>query len=425
MKVLIVGGGGREHALGWAIARSPRRPEILAAPGNAGLLQLGRLVPIPVDDIEGLAALAARERVDLTVVGPEAPLVAGIVDLFRARGLRVFGPEGRAAILEGSKVFSKELMRRHGIPTAPFEVFSSERKASAYFQSASITYPKVIKADGLAAGKGVLIVETKEDALEAIRRLMLDRRLGSAGEQIIVEEYLEGEEVSVFALCRGTEYSLLPTSQDHKRLLDGDRGPNTGGMGAYAPYPGWTPELEMSVRAEIIAPTLRAMKEEGRPYHGLLYLGLMLVEGSPLVLEYNCRFGDPETQAVLPLIDGDVLEALEAASLGTDGPLPRLGVRPGSAAVVVLASGGYPDAYPKGLPISGIEAAAELPRSIVFHAGTRAGVSRPLTNGGRVLGVVGTGADLREALRGAYEGVSMIEYEGKIYRKDIGRRGLQ
>ncbi len=424
MKVLIVGSGGREHALGWAIAASPRKPEMIAAPGNAGLAELGRLAPIQADDIEGIASLAAREKVDLTIVGPEAPLVAGVVDLFRSRGLRIFGPEGRAAVIEGSKVFAKDLMGRHGIPTSPFEVFSAERKAISFFASPSVTYPKVIKADGLAAGKGVVIARTQEEAIEAVNRMMRDRRLGAAGEQIVVEEFLEGEEVSVFALCRGTDYFLLPTAQDHKRLLEGDKGPNTGGMGAYAPYPRWTPELEARVRSEIIVPTLRAMEEEGRPYHGLLYFGLMILEGRPFVLEYNCRFGDPETQAIIPLIEGDLLSALDAVSSGDPGPLPPLSVRPGCAAVVVLASRGYPESYEKGFPIRGIDEARSLPRTTVFHAATRAGVSAPLTDGGRVLGVVGTGADLKEALRGAYEGVSMIEFEGKTWRRDIGRRGL-
>jgi phosphoribosylamine--glycine ligase len=424
MKVLIVGSGGREHALGWAIAASPRAPELISAPGNAGLAELGRLAPIQADDIEGLASFAAKEGVDLTIVGPEAPLVAGIVDLFRSRGLRIFGPEGRAAVIEGSKVFAKDLMRRHGIPTAPFDALSTERKAASFFASTSMTYPKVIKADGLAAGKGVVIVRTQEEAQETVNRMMRDRRLGAAGEQIVVEEFLEGEEVSVFALCRGTSYFLLPTAQDHKRLLDGDNGPNTGGMGAYAPYPRWTPDLEARVRAEIVSPTLRAMEEEGRPYHGLLYFGLMIWEGRPFVLEYNCRFGDPETQAIIPLIEGDLLSALDAASSGDPGPLPPLSVRSGCAAVVVLASRGYPESYEKGFLIHGIDEARGLPRTTVFHAATRAGVSGPLTDGGRVLGVVGTGADLKEALRGAYEGVSMIEYEGKTWRRDIGRRGL-
>lgn len=424
MRVLIVGSGGREHALGWAIAASPRAPEIISAPGNAGLAEIGRLAPIPIDDIERLAALAEKERVDLTIVGPEAPLVAGIVDLFRSRGLRIFGPEGRAAVIEGSKVFAKDLMRRYGIPTAPFDVFSSERKAAAFLASGGLTYPKVIKADGLAAGKGVMIVRTQEEGEAAVAKLMRDRRLGAAGEQIVVEEYLEGEEVSVFALCRGTSYFLLPTAQDHKRLLEGDMGPNTGGMGAYAPYPRWGRDLEGQVRAEIIEPTLRAMEAEGRPYHGLLYFGLMIWEGRPFVLEYNCRFGDPETQAIVSLIEGDLLSALDAASSGDPGPLPPLSVRAGCAAVVVLASRGYPESYERGFPIHGIDEARGLPRTNVFHAATRQGISAPLTDGGRVLGVVGTGADLKEALRGAYEGVSMIEFEGKTWRRDIGRRGL-
>ncbi len=422
MKVLIVGSGGREHALAWALARSPRNPQIFAAPGNAGIAEIGTAVPIPVSDIAALAAFAEKEGIHLTVVGPEVPLVAGIVDLFRSRSLRIFGPERRAAVIEGSKVFAKDLMRRHGITTAAYEVFSSPRAAEAAFHST--IYPKVIKADGLAAGKGVVIVRCRDEALDAIRQLMVDRRFGDAGESVIVEEFLEGEEVSVFALCRGTRYFLLPTAQDHKRLLEEDAGPNTGGMGAYAPYPRWDEAFERRVKTEIVSPTLEALAAEGRPYHGLLYCGLMVREGHPFVLEYNCRFGDPETQAVLPLIDGDLLEALDAVASAEPGALPPLEVRPGAAAVVVLASRGYPDSYEKGFPIRGIDSANGLPRTIVFHAGTKPGASGPLTDGGRVLGVVGTGADLKEALRGAYEGVSMIEFEGMTFRKDIGRRGL-
>ncbi|MDM7913753.1 MAG: phosphoribosylamine--glycine ligase, partial [Candidatus Eisenbacteria bacterium] len=315
MKVLLVGSGGREHALAWAISRSPQRPELIVAPGNAGIASLARLVPIPANDIDALADLAEREKVDLTVVGPEAPLVAGIVDLFRERGLRIFGPDRRAAQLEGSKVFAKDLMGRAGVPTASYEAFSSPRFAEAAFRSTQ--YPKVIKADGLAAGKGVFIVRSQEEALAAIRTIMVEKVFGPASERIVVEEFLEGEEVSVFALCRGREYFLLPASQDHKRLLENDEGPNTGGMGAYAPYPRWTEDLERRVRSEVIEPTLRAMVEAGRPYQGLLYFGLMIRDGRPFVLEYNCRFGDPETQAVLPLIEGDFLGALDAIADGT------------------------------------------------------------------------------------------------------------
>jgi phosphoribosylamine--glycine ligase len=422
MKVLIVGAGGREHALAWAIARSPRKPELFAAPGNAGMAEVGKPVAIPASQTEALADFAEKERIDLTIVGPEAPLVAGIVDLFRAKNLSVFGPNKTAALLEGSKVFAKDLMRRNGIPTASYETYNSPKFARQAFHRSR--YPKVIKADGLAAGKGVVIVRSRDEALAAIDRIMVEKRFGPAGERIVVEEYLEGEEVSVFALARGTEYFLLPTSQDHKRLKENDEGPNTGGMGAYAPYPRWTPKLEATVREEIIEPTLRAMEAEGRPYYGMLYCGLIICDGRPFVLEYNCRFGDPETQAILPLVEGDLLEALEATASPEAGSLPSLGVRNAAAAVVVLASQGYPESYEKGFVIRGIEEARELPRVLVFHAGTKPGVSGPLTDGGRVLGVVGTAEDLKGALRAAYEGASTITFEGKIYRKDIGRRGL-
>jgi phosphoribosylamine--glycine ligase len=422
MKVLIVGSGGREHALAWALSRSDPKPMLFVAPGNAGIERHARLVPIPPHDIDALASFAEKEKVDLTVVGPETPLVAGIVDRFRARSLRIFGPEGRTAVLEGSKVFAKDLMRRHGIPTAPYEVFHSPANAEAALRSCM--FPKVIKADGLAAGKGVVVARSREEALAAVRMIMVEQRFGPAGERLVVEEFLEGEEMSVFALCRGTDYFLLPTSQDHKRLLDSDEGPNTGGMGAYAPTPRWTSDLESRVRSEILEPVLAALSREGRPYYGLLYCGLMVRDGRPYVLEFNCRFGDPETQAVLPLVEGDLLAALHAVSAAEPGPMPPLAVRPGAAAVVVLASRGYPERYEKGFPIRGIENAEQLPGVLVFHAGTRAGASAPLTDGGRVLGVVGSGRDLREALSRAYEGASMIEFEGKTLRRDIGRRGL-
>jgi len=288
-----------------------------------------------------------------------------------------------------------------------------------------MTFPKVIKADGLAAGKGVMIVHSRDEALDAVRRIMVEKRFGPAGERVIIEEFLEGEEVSVLALCRGTNYFLLPTSQDHKRLLEGDRGPNTGGMGAYAPYPRWNERLEGKVREEIIEPTLRAMEREERSYHGLLYFGVILCKAHPHLLEFNCRFGDPETQAVLPLVEGDLLTALDCAASAEPGELPPLSVRAGSAGVVVLASGGYPEKYAKGFPIRGIEKALELPGVLVFHAGTRRGLSGPLTDGGRVLGVVGVADDLKGALRTAYEGASVIEFEGMILRKDIGQRGLK
>jgi phosphoribosylamine--glycine ligase len=422
MKVLIVGSGGREHALAWHVSQSPLHPRIYAAPGNAGIADVATLVDIGASETERLADFALKETIDLTIVGPEAPLVAGIVDLFREKGLRVFGPSERAAALEGSKVFAKDLMRRHGIPTAPFEVFSSPRHAEAAFYST--IYPKVIKADGLAAGKGVFIVRSRDEALDAIRLIMVDRAFGDAGQSIVVEEFMEGEEVSVFALCRGAEYFLLPASQDHKRLRENDEGPNTGGMGAYAPFPRWDSELDRRVRAGIVEPTLRALRNEGREYHGLLYFGLMIREGLPLVLEYNCRFGDPETQAVLPLVEGDLLAAIDAIASNEPGPIPPLSVRGGAAAVVILASKGYPGPIEKGFPVRGIEDALRLPGTLVFHSGTRPGSSGPLTDGGRVLGVTGIGDDLKDAIRRAYEGASTIQFEGVTYRRDIGRRGI-
>lgn len=423
MKVLVIGAGGREHALAWAVARSPRAPEIHVAPGNAGLAEVGRLVPIPATDIDALCAYACRESIDLTIVGPEAPLVAGIVDRFRNAGLSVFGPRARAARLEGSKVFSKDFMRRHAIPTAPYVVCGSLEEAEAAL--GRMRYPRVIKADGLAAGKGVVIARSSDEALEAARSMLEDGRFGDAGRRILVEEFIEGEEISVFALCRGREYFLLPASQDHKRLRDGDEGPNTGGMGAYAPVPRWTAELESAVRGQVIEPTLAGLVAEDRAYHGLLYAGLILRDGRPYVLEYNCRFGDPETQVVLPLVEGDLLEVLHAIASESARALPPIAVRPGAVATVVLASGGYPEAYPKGIAIRGIPDAEAVPGVLVFHAGTKRVGGEVVTDGGRVLCVTGVGSGLEDALARAYEGVARISFEGMVYRSDIGRRGLQ
>jgi phosphoribosylamine---glycine ligase len=423
VKVLLIGSGGREHALAWAIARSPRKPEIFAAPGNAGLAGLARIVPVSASDTEALLRFAEEERIDLTIVGPETPLVAGLVDRFLARGLRVFGPRARAAMIEGSKIYAKDLMRRAGIATAAFDVVGTLEEAAAVLRRA--VYPTVIKADGLAAGKGVVIARDAESALRTVEKMMVGRQYGAAGERIVIEEFLTGEEVSVFALCRGSEYLLLPTAQDHKRLLDGDQGPNTGGMGAYAPYPRWDPALEERVRRDVIAPTLRTLDADGCPFFGLLYCGLMVRDGIPSVLEYNCRFGDPETQAVVPLIGGDLLEAFDEIASHTPGPVSPLVLEEGAAAVVVLASRGYPASFGKGYPIRGIAEATEGAGALVFHAGTRRGPGGPVTDGGRVLGVVGTGKSLRLALAKAYEGVEAIDFEGKTYRADIGKRGLE
>ena len=423
MKVLLIGSGGREHALAWAAARSAARPQLFAAPGNAGLGEIATIVPLSVSDGDGLLRFAEEERIDLTIVGPEVPLVAGIVDRFLARGLRIFGPRAQAARIEGSKIYAKSLMQRAGIPTARCDVVATMEDAAAVLRGA--IYPTVIKADGLAAGKGVVVAESRETALDAVQRMLVERRLGQAGERIVIEEFLSGEEVSVLALCRGEEYLLLPPSQDHKRLLDGDRGPNTGGMGAYAPYPRWDPSLEERVRRDVIGPTLRTLEADGCPFYGLLYCGLMVRDGVPSVLEYNCRFGDPETQAVVPLIEDGLLEAFEAIASNTPGPVPSLRTVDGAAAVVVLASGGYPESYGRGFAIRGIQDAAARAGALVFHAGTRLESGRPVTDGGRVLGVVGTGKDLPRALAQAYEGVEAIDFEGKTYRTDIGKRGLR
>ena len=422
MKVMIVGSGGREHALAWAVARSPARPEIFAAPGNAGLAAMAKIVPVAATEVGSLVRFAEEERIDLTIVGPETPLVDGLVDRLLERGLHAFGPRACAAEIEGSKIYAKDLMRRAGIATAASEVVSTVQEAVAVLDCG--TYPKVIKADGLAAGKGVVIAQNRVSARGAVDQMMVARRFGLAGERIVIEEFLTGEEVSVFALCRGTDYLLLPASQDHKRLLDGDCGPNTGGMGAYSPYPRWNRALDERVRRDVIEPTLGMLEADGRPFHGLLYCGLMVRDGVPTVLEYNCRFGDPETQAVLPLIEGDILATLDAVSSHTPGPIPPLRIAKMAAAVVVLASRGYPERAERGIPIHGIEA-AESAGALVFHSGTRAGPGGPVTDGGRVLGVVGTGNDLRGALARAYEGVGAIDFEGKSYRMDIGKRGLE
>jgi len=366
--------------------------------------------------------LARRERGDLTVVGPEAPLVAGVVDAFRKAGLPIFGPTARAAALEGSKVFAKVLMRECGVPTAAFEVFDSAPEAMA--AAVRGQFPKVIKADGLAAGKGVLIVQDPEEARAAVRGIMEERRFGQAGAHLLIESFLQGEEVSAFALARDEEFRLLPLSQDHKRIGEGDTGPNTGGMGAYAPFPRGSRALDDIIGREVFAPVLRSMVERGAPFRGLLYAGLILVAGKPVVLEFNCRFGDPETQAVLPLLAGGFTEALLAVATG-EGPLPEVQAHPGSAATVVLASGGYPGSYRGGYPIEGLEEASGLAETFVFHAGTRREGERTVTAGGRVLAVTGRGSDLREALDRAYEGCARIEFEGKTLRRDIGRRGLE
>lgn len=420
MKVLVIGGGGREHALVWKLAQSPAVKEIVAAPGNAGIARLARCAPVTAGDVDGLARLAADERIDLTVVGPEAPLVAGIADRFAERGLRVFGFSAAGARLEGSKAWAKEFMRRHRIPTGTFRVFSDPGEARAAIDAGEP--PFVVKADGLAAGKGVIIAASRAEAIAAVDAVMREREFGAAGDRIVVEEYLSGDEISVLALFDGRSYRLFAPSRDHKRAFDGDAGPNTGGMGAYAPVREFDAALAEEVRATIVEPTFEGMQAEGIAGAGVLYFGLMVTRSGPRVLEYNCRFGDPETQAILPLFDGDLASVMEAAARGRLDEAP-FETSAFSSACVVVASGGYPGEYRTGLPIAGLDR-AEAEGCVVFHAGTASRDGAVVTAGGRVLGVTAVGATLREAVETAYRGAAAVRFEGSFYRRDIGKKGL-
>lgn len=420
MKVLVVGSGGREHALVWKIAQSPRVKRVFCAPGNAGIAQHAVCVGIKAEDIHGLLAFASSERVDLTVVGPEAPLAAGIADAFEAAGLKIFGPRREAARLEASKVFAKEVMLRHGVPTARAAVFDSPADAKDYARR--LRGPCVVKADGLAAGKGVVVAQNTAEAEAAIAEMMEAKAFGAAGARVLIEERLHGEEASVLALTDGEAVLPLLPAQDHKPVYNGDRGPNTGGMGAYAPAPVVTPELLSRIEQEILIPTVQGLKAEGVAYKGVLYAGLMLTQDGPKVLEFNVRFGDPEAQPLLCLWAGDLVEALEAV---TDGNLQdvKLTWHPGAAVCVVLASAGYPGGYRKGCVISGL---GDLPPEVmVFHAGTGLRDGRLVTTGGRVLGVTARGRDIHDAIRLAYEAVDRISFEGMHYRRDIGQKALK
>jgi len=417
MKILVVGGGGREHALVWKLA--PFHSPIFCAPGNAGISRLGRCVDIAADDIPRLVDFASREKVDLTVVGPEVPLVAGIADDFARRGLALFGPSRAAARLEGDKAFAKRLMQEQGIPTAGFEVFSDYENARQY--AAGHRLPLVVKAAGLAAGKGAVVCRTREETEAALRMMMIDAELGPAGRTVVIEEFLEGEEASVIGLCDGVRIEMLLPSQDHKALLEGDQGPNTGGMGAYAPAPVVTPELSRQVEERIFMPVLDGLRRHGIDYRGVIYAGIMKTEQGPKVLEFNCRFGDPETQAVLPLLRGDLAEALAACALGSMVDR-KLDWSEDSALCVVAASKGYPGKYHKGAVISGDLVGTD--RAIVFHAGTARCGDAVVTSGGRVLGVTGIGSSLRAARDEAYRALSKIRFAGMTFRQDIGWRGL-
>lgn len=419
MKVLIVGSGGREHAIAWKVSQSPKVEKVYCAPGNAGISQCAQCVPIGAMEFEKLADFAQEQEIDLTVIGMDDPLVGGVVDVFEARGLRVFGPRKNAAILEGSKAFSKDLMKKYGIPTAAYETFDSPEAALAYLETAKI--PIVLKADGLALGKGVLICNTREEAVEGVKTLMMEKQFGSAGDTIVAEEFMTGREVSVLSFVDGNTIKIMTSAQDHKRAGDGDTGLNTGGMGTFSPSPFYTPEVDAFCREHIYQKTVDAMKAEGRPFKGIIFFGLMLTPDGPKVLEYNARFGDPETQVVLPRMKNDIVEVFEAC---VDGSLDQveLEFEDNAAVCVVLASEGYPVKYDKGFAIKGLERFSDADGCYVFHAGTKFDETGALvTNGGRVLGVTAAGKTLKEARRNAYEATEWVEFENKYMRHDIGK----
>ncbi|MBM7854259.1 phosphoribosylamine--glycine ligase [Desulfohalotomaculum tongense] len=420
MKVLVVGGGGREHALVWKIAQSPKVDKIYCAPGNAGIAQLAACVDIKAGDVDALLKFAVKENIHLTVVGPEAPLIEGIVDKFNRAGLRIFGPGRDAAQLEGSKALAKHFMAEYGIPTARYAAFHDAKEAMDHVREKNC--PLVVKASGLAAGKGVIVCEYVADALDAVRRVMVDKEFGAAGTQVVIEERLEGEEVSVLAFTDGKTIVPMVPSQDHKRVFDNDRGPNTGGMGAYAPAPLYTPELHQRVVKEILEPTIKGMAEQGWSYKGVIYAGLMVTKDGPKVLEYNVRFGDPETQPVLSLLDTDLVEIMEAV---IDERLDQIEVKwkKGASVCVVMSAPGYPGSYPKGDVITGLD---KVPREVVvFHAGTAVKEGEIVTSGGRVLGVTAVGSDISDAVEKAYHGVEQINFNGAHYRKDIGAKAIK
>ena len=426
MKVLVVGSGGREHALCWRIAKSDRLSGLYCAPGNAGISNIAECVDINSDDIGGLLRFASDNDIGLTVVGPEAPLASGIVDAFDKQGLKIFGPNKISAQLESSKIFAKEAMKRSGIKTADFQVFDNSSAAKKYIHSSQ--FPIVIKADGLCAGKGVVIAGTQEEALSVVDSMMREKDFGAAGERIIIEKCLEGEEASIMLISDGKDYVLLPASQDHKRIFDDDKGANTGGMGAYSPAPVITDQLTCRIEREIIKPFLNDLRREGTPYKGVLYIGLMIVDGEPHVLEFNVRFGDPEAQAVLPRVQTDLIDILEKA---VDEDIKNIEAvfdkRP--CVCVVVASGGYPGTYKKNIPIMGLERASSLEDIVVFHAGTKIkqtgrGETEIVTSGGRVLGVTAMAGDIKSTINMAYEAVGLIGFEDMHYRKDIGKKAL-
>ena len=418
MKVLVIGGGGREHAICWKLSKSPKVDELYCAPGNAGIAEVAKCVDIGVMDFEKMADFAKKEAFDLVVVGPDDPLSGGIVDVLEEKGLRVFGPRKNAAILEGSKAFSKDLMKKYGIPTAAYETFDTPEAVLNYLETAPV--PIVLKADGLALGKGVLICNTREEAKEGVKTLMLDKQFGHAGDRIVVEQFMTGREVSVLSFVDGKTIKIMTSAQDHKRAKDGDQGLNTGGMGTFSPSPFYTPEVDEFCKKHIYQATVDAMKAEGREFKGIIFFGLMLTADGPKVLEYNARFGDPETQVVLPRMKNDIVDVFEAC---VDGTLDQIDLQfeDNAAVFVVLASDGYPEHYEKGKKITGLENFKDKDGYYVFHAGSKFDAEgNILTNGGRVLGVTATGKDLKEARANAYKATEWIHFENKYMRHDIG-----
>ena len=419
MKVLIVGGGGREHAIAWKVAKSPKVEKLYCAPGNAGIAEVAECVNIGVMEFDKLTAFARENQIDLTIIGPDDPLAAGAVDAFEAAGLRVFGPRKTAAILEASKAFSKDLMKKYGIPTAAYETFTSPEAALAYLETAKM--PIVLKADGLALGKGVLICKDLEEAREGVKTLMLDKQFGSAGDEIVIEEFMTGREVSVLSFVDGKNIKIMTSAQDHKRAKDGDQGLNTGGMGTFSPSPFYTAEVDAFCKEHIYQKTVDAMRAEGREFKGIIFFGLMLTADGPKVLEYNARFGDPETQVVLPRMKNDIVDLFEAC---IDGTLDQVDLQfeDNAAVCVVLASDGYPEHYEKGFPIHGLEHFKDADGYYVFHAGSKFDADGQIvTNGGRVLGVTATGKTLKEARANAYTATEFITFDNKYMRHDIGK----
>lgn len=418
MKVLIVGSGGREHAIAASVAKSPKVDKIYCAPGNAGIGQIAECVPIGAMEFEKIVDFAKKQAIDLTIVGMDDPLVGGLVDEMEKAGLRVFGPRKNAAILEGSKAFSKDLMKKYNIPTAAYENFDDSEKALAYLETAKM--PVVLKADGLALGKGVLICQTLEEAREGVRTIMEDKKFGAAGNRMVIEEFMTGREVSVLSFVDGRTIKIMSSAQDHKRAMDGDKGLNTGGMGTFSPSPFYTEEVDAFCREHIYQATVDAMAAEGRPFHGVIFFGLMLTQDGPRVLEYNARFGDPEAQVVLPRMKNDIIEVAEAC---IDGTLDQIDLQfeDNAAVCVVLASEGYPVSYEKGFLIKGLERFDGSEQYYCFHAGTKQTEQGIVTNGGRVLGITAKGADLKEARAKAYEATKWVSFDNKYMRNDIGK----